>query len=100
MAYANASYTVAFIERLSLWVGPAMAIYILIAVIVMVIKLANNMFRSSKYELITDSNQLWKALKQLLPCIVRFPEQCYFFIIEILTGVHISCLYNPTFNTK
>ena len=81
--YANTS--VAFIERLALWDGPAMLVLIAssIAMVVMVIKLANQVCRSSKYEPITDGNQFWKALKQLLP-LATFPMLFFIFEIPVL----------------
>eukprot|EP00731_Ephydatia_muelleri_P013186 Em0007g496a len=78
--YANTS--VAFIERLALWDGPAMLMLIAVstAMVAMVIKLASQVCRRSKYEPITDGDQFWKALKQLLP-LATFP--LLFFIFEI-----------------
>ena len=78
--YANTS--VAFIERLALWDGPAMLMLIAasIAMIVIVIKLAGQVRWKSKYEPITDGDQFTKALKQLLP-LAAFP--ILFFIFEI-----------------
>ena len=78
--YANTS--VAFIERLALWDGPAMLMLIAAstAMVVVVIKLASQLCRRSKYEPITDGVQYWKALNQLLP-LVAFP--ILFFIFEI-----------------
>ena len=78
--YANTS--VAFIERLALWDGPAMLMLIAVstAMVAMVIKLASQVCRRSKYEPIADGDQFWKALKQLLP-LATFP--LLFFIFEI-----------------
>ena len=77
--YANTS--VAFIERLALWDGPAMLMLIAVstAMVAMVIKLASQVCRRSEYEPI-DGDQFWKALKQLLP-LATFP--LLFFIFEI-----------------
>ena len=74
--------TRAFIERLALWDGPAMLLLIAAstAMVVMVIKLASQMRRRSKYEPITEGDQYWKAVKQLLP-LATFP--ILFFIFEI-----------------
>ena len=81
---ANGSEVVAFVEKLSLWDGPAMLILIAasIAMVVMVITLASQVYRRSKYEPITgtDGDQFTKALKQLLPLAI-FPM--LFFIFEI-----------------
>ena len=78
--YANTS--VAFIERLALWDGPAMLILIAAstAMVVMVTKLTSQVCRRSKYEPIIDGDQFTKALKQLLP-LAAFPM--LFFIFEI-----------------
>eukprot|EP00731_Ephydatia_muelleri_P001363 Em0001g1363a len=78
--YANTS--VAFIERLALWDGPAMLMLIAAstAMFVMVIKLASQVRQRSQYESITDGDQYKKALKQLLP-LAAFP--LLFFIFEI-----------------
>ncbi|KAL5509159.1 hypothetical protein EMCRGX_G004469 [Ephydatia muelleri] len=78
--YANTS--VAFIERLALWDGPAMLMLIAAstAMVVMVTKLTSQVRRRSKYEPITDGDQFTKALKQLLP-LAAFP--LLFFIFEI-----------------
>ncbi|KAL5509189.1 hypothetical protein EMCRGX_G004510 [Ephydatia muelleri] len=78
--YANTNAS--FIERLALWDGPAMTILIAasIAMVVMVIILANQVCRRSKYEPITDSDEHWKALKQLLP-LAAFPV--LFFVFEM-----------------
>ena len=78
--YANTS--VAFIEILVLWDGPAMLLLIAasIAIVVMVIKLASQVCRRSVHETITDGDQFWKALKQLLP-LAAFPA--LFFILQI-----------------
>ena len=85
--YANAS--VAFIERLALWDGPAMLMLIAasIAMVVMMIKLANQLCRRSKYEPITDSNQFRNALKELLP-LAMFP--IIFEILVLLFHVYTS----------
>ena len=78
----NDSNNVATIERFALWDGPAMVVLIAasIAMVVMVIKLANVLRLRLKYEPITDGDQHWKALKQLLP-LAAFP--LLFFAFEI-----------------
>ena len=80
--YANTS--VAFIERLALGDGPAMFILIAAstAMVVMVIKLANQVCRRCEYEPITDGDQFWKALKQLLP-LAAFPVLSFMFEIPV-----------------
>ena len=82
ICYIYANTSVAFTERLALWDGPAMLMLIAVstAMVAMVIKLASQVCRRSKYEPITDGDQFWKALKQLLP-LATFPLM--FFIFEI-----------------
>ena len=70
ICYIYANTSVAFIERLALWDGPAMLMLIAVstAMVAMVIKLASQVCRRSmQYEPITDGDQFWKVLKQLLP---------------------------------
>ena len=95
--YANTS--VAFIEWLALWDGPAMFMLIAAstAMVVMVTKLTSQVCRISKYEPITDGDQFTKALKQLLP-LAAFPM--LFFIFEIPVFILHACLYIPIFNTQ
>ena len=85
VCYIYANTSVAFIERLALWDGPAMLMLIAasIAMIVMVIKLASQVLRRSKYEPITDGDQFWKAVKQLLP-LATFPILFLIFEIPVL----------------
>ena len=92
--YANTS--VAFIERLALWDGPAMLMLIAAstAMVVMVTKLTSQVRRRSKYEPITDGDQFTKALKQLLP-LAAFPM--LFFIFEI--PVFILHIYTIQYST-
>eukprot|EP00731_Ephydatia_muelleri_P036705 Em0307g3a len=92
--YANTS--VAFIERLALWDGPAMLMLIAAstAMIVMVTKLTSQVCRRSKYEPITDGDQFTKALKQLLS-LAAFPM--LFFIFEI--PVFILHVYTFQYST-
>ena len=73
---------VASIERFALWDGPAMIILLAAstAMVVMVIKLTGRVCLRSKYEPITDGDQFWKALKQLLP-LAAFP--ILFLVFEI-----------------
>ena len=91
--YIYANTTVAFIERLVLWDGPAMFLLIAAstAMVVMVIKLAGHVYRRSKYQRITDGDQFTKALKQLLP-LAAFP--ILFFIFEI--PMFLFHVYNYT----
>ena len=94
--YANTS--VAFIERLALWDGPAMLMLIAasIAMVVMVIKLASQVCRRSMYESITDGDQFWKALKQLLP-LATFPMLFFIFEIPVLV-FHVYTTQHSTGN--
>ncbi|KAL5509158.1 hypothetical protein EMCRGX_G004468 [Ephydatia muelleri] len=80
--YANTS--VAFIERLALWDGPAMLMLIVAstAMVVMVTKLTSQVCRRSKYEPITDGDEFTKALKQLLP-LAAFPMLFFIFAIPL-----------------
>ena len=64
------------------------------AMVVMVIILASQMHRRSKYEQITDGDQFLKALNQLLP-LAAFP--IFFFIFEI--PVFIFHLYTTQYST-
>lgn len=77
---------VAAVERFALWDGPAMIMLLLIsaAMVVMVIKLTRNLCFSlrSKYEPITENDQYWNALKQLLP-LATFPIAFFLFIIPV-----------------
>ena len=61
-----------------------------LAMIVMVIKLACTVCRRSKYEPITDGDQFWRALKQLLPLSV-FPMLFFVFIIPVfVSGINLA----------
>ena len=77
---------VASIERFALWDGPAVIILLAasIAMVVMVIKLTGRVCLRSKYEPITDGDQFWKALKQLLP-LAAFPT--LFLVFQIPTFI-------------
>ena len=94
--YANTS--VAFIERLALWDGPAMLMLIAAstAMVVMVAKLTSQVCRRSKYEPITDGDQFTKALKQLLP-LAAFPMLFFIFAIPVLI-LHIYTIQYSTPN--
>ena len=98
VCYIYANTSVAFIERLALWDGPAMLMLIAAstAMVVMVIKLASQVFRRSKYEPITDGDQFWKAVKQLLP-LATFPILFLIFEIPILI-FHINTTQHSTPN--
>lgn len=76
------SQYIALIERLALWDGPAMAILLAAsaAMVAMVIKLACRVCSRLRYEPISDGDQYWKALKQLLP-LSAFP--ILFFVLKI-----------------
>ena len=81
-----ANGSVAPIERLALWDGPAMFILMAasISMVVMVIKLASQVYRRSKYESIIDGDQFTKALKQLLP-LAAFPVLSFIFEVPVLS---------------
>ena len=86
---------VASIERFALWDGPAIIILLAasIAMVVMVIKLTGRVCLISRYEPITDGDQYWKALKQLLP-LAAFP--IVFLICEIPVFIyHVYAAKSP-----
>ena len=86
VCYIYVENNVAFIERFALWDGPAIVILLAAstAMVVMVIKLTGKMCLRSKYEPITDGDQFWKALKQLLP-LAAFPILFFIFEIPVFT---------------
>ena len=94
--YIYANRSVAFVERLALWDGPAMfmLIFASISMVVMVTQFARQVRQRSQYEPIFDGNQFWKALKQLLP-LAAFP--IVFFVFEI--PVFIFHIYTIQFST-
>ena len=96
ICYIYANTSVAFIERLALWDGPAMLMLITAstAMVVMVIKLASHVYRRYTYEPITDGDQFTEAIKQLLP-LATFPM--LFFIFEI--PVFIFHIYTTQHST-
>ena len=81
----NDTRHVAVIERFALWNGPAIVILFAasVAMAVMVIKLAHKVCRRSVFEPITEGDQYWKALKQLLP-LAAFPVLFFVFIIPVV----------------
>ena len=82
--YANSS--VAFIERLALWDGPAMMILLAAstAMLIMMIKLARKVCcRLNSHEPIINGDQFTKALIQLLP-LAAFPLLFFIFFIPVL----------------
>ena len=88
----------ASIERFALWDGPAVIILLAAstAMVVMVIKLTGRVCLRSKYEPITDGDQFWKALKQLLP-LAAFP--ILFLMLEIpLVIFHVYATQSSTPN--
>eukprot|EP00731_Ephydatia_muelleri_P033220 Em0026g40a len=85
--------------RLALWDGPAMLMLIAAsaAMVVMVIKLAIQVCgRRYAYEPITDGDQYWKAVKQLLP-LATFPILFFIFEIPVLM-FHVYTSQNSTPN--
>ena len=80
--YIYVRNNVASIERFALWDGPSMTILLAVstAMVVMGIKLASKVCSRSKYEPITDGDQYYKALQELLP-LAAFPV--LFFILQI-----------------
>ena len=90
IVYANGTNTDAEIEWFALWNIPALIILLAasIAMVIMVIKLAYTVCLRLKKEVITDGDQFWKALKQLLP-LAAFPIMFFLFVIPVLVyGVY------------
>ena len=82
--YIYAFHDAASIEIFALWDVPAM-IFLLAAstaMVVIVIKLTGRVCLRARYEPITDGDQFWKALKQLLP-LAAFPILCLIFEIPV-----------------
>ena len=80
--YANSS--VAFIERLALWDGPAMMILLAASTAMRMITLARKVCcRLNSYEPITNGDQFANALKHLLP-LAAFPLLFFVFFIPVL----------------
>ena len=73
------------IEWFALWDIPALIILLAasIAMVIVVIKLAYKVVLRLKFEAITDGDQYWKALKQLLP-LAAFPILYFLFVIPVL----------------
>ena len=89
---------VAEIERLALWDVPAMVILFAVstAMVAMVIQLTYRVCLRRKSEPITDADQFWKALKQLLP-LAAFPIVFFVFVIPgLIRGMYLST--NTTVN--
>ena len=80
----NSSLLVAVIETVVLWDGPSVVVLFVTstAMFVMVIKMAHRVCWRLKYESITDGDQYWNALKQLLP-LAAFPILFFVFIIPV-----------------
>ena len=88
----NDTHHIAFIEKFALWDGPAMAILTAAstAMVVMTIKLAHRVRWRLKYEPITDGDQHWNALKQLLP-LAAYPILFFVFNIPVfIYDIHSS----------
>ena len=85
---ANGTNPDAEIEWFALWSIPAMIILLAasIAMVIMVIKLAYKVCLRLRIERITDGDQFWKALKQLLP-LAAFPILFFLFVIPVLVFV-------------
>ena len=92
----NGSQNTALIERFALWDGPAMALLLAasIAMVAILIKLTYRVFCNWRfeYESISDGDQFWKALKQLLP-LAAFPILFFLFIIPNFI-FHLYLLFN------
>ena len=79
---ANGTNSAAKIEWFALWNIPALIILLVasIAMVIMVINMAYKVCLRLKTEGITDGDQYWKALKQLLP-LAAFPILFFLFVI-------------------
>ena len=89
---ANGTDAVAKIESFALWNISALIILLVasIAMVIMVIKLAYKVCLRLKIEAITDGDQNWKALKQLLP-LAAFPILFFLFVIPgLVYGVYAA----------
>ena len=87
------------VETFTLWYGPAMLILIASStvMIAMVIKLVQRVcWRRLKYEDLSDGDQFWKALKQILP-LAAFPILFCFFVVPSLI-YHIYYIVVPSCN--
>ena len=87
------------VETFVLWDAPAMIMLVIIsaAMVVMVIKLTRNLCWRSKYEPITENDQYWNALKQLLP-LATFPIVFFLFIIPVVIYDIYYSFLTPTPN--
>ena len=93
----NDSYHIAAIERLSLWNVPALVILSAVSVtmVVMVTKLAYTVYLRQKLGAITEGDQFWTALKQLLP-LAAFPILFFVFVIPSLVyGIYLFSSTSP-----
>ena len=84
---SNASRQTMLIERFVLWDAPAMVILLIasLAMVAMVIKIGHLLhYRKIKYEQLSDNDQFWRALKELLP-LSAFPDLFLIFVIPTLT---------------
>ena len=74
------------VERILLWYAPAMVILLTlsIAMVVMVTKLLHKVCSKLKYEVLTDGDQFWMALKQLIP-LAAYPILFLVFIVPVVT---------------
>ena len=76
---------IAFIERFTLWDAPAMIILLAasVAMIVVITKFARAIScRRFKYEQISEGDQYWNALTQLIP-LAAFPVLFFLFLIPV-----------------
>ena len=99
--FENDSLHTIFVEEVVLWDAPAMVIFIIasIAMVVMMIKLAYTARWRTHVQLytpITGGNQITKALRQLLP-LVAFPILSAVFIIPQFIA-HFYTDYIPASN--
>ena len=93
----NTRLLVAAIETFVLWDGPAMVILLALsaAMVVMVIKLTYRVCWRIWYEPITEGDQYWKALNQLLP-LATFPILFFVFILPVFVYDIYYSFSSPT----
>ena len=86
----------AIIETFALWDGPAMLILLVASglMVAMVIKLAHRVYWRRNYEQITEGDQFWKVLKQLLP-LAAFPIVFFVFVVPVVI-YHIYYSFNTS----
>ena len=87
------------IEQFSLWLGPAMFTLLAssTAMVVMVIVLAYRVLHRLEYMSVSDRNQYWTALKQLLPLAAYPILFCIFFVPVFVQRVSDAATDHPNY---